>query len=196
MRRWDPVFGATWTEGQKADFLGRLKAGQTINNALDDLNLSKYSLDRERRDDPAFGERVRTARNYPLGVCNLTLFNRVLSDGVDAVQAAVAYIRIENARKYQSLSMKLKSKEFELKAAAFRHMQGESGQPGIDLMQLTLDEIKELEAINNVAGNGDEPTDKEKVRWFDLLRKASLQVDGQARKMLGNNDGVDGRGGP
>jgi hypothetical protein len=188
MGRWDPAFGATWTEDQKARFLDMLRAGSTINNALDDLKLSKFSLGRERRDDPAFDERVQAARNYPLGICNLALFNRVLRDGPDAVPAAVAYIRIENARKYQNLSMKLKSKEFELKAAAIRHLQGESGQPDFDLMRLKIDEIKELEAINNAARDGDELTSEQKVRWFDLLRKASLQVDGHTSKILEGDD--------
>jgi hypothetical protein len=31
-------------------------------------------------------------------------------------------------------------------------------------------------------------TAEQKVRWFDLLRKASLQVDGHARKLLEGDD--------
>ena len=196
MAKWDPVFGTQMTEQQKADFLDRLKSGQTIGNALVDMGVSRYTYRRLCEEDPAFRERVQLCHRYPEGVCDAMVFNRVLEGGFDMLPAAVAFSRMRGGRRYQNLMMKLKYKEFGLKAAALKYLEDSAKEPDFDLMRLTLDEIRELEAVNNAAMNGNELTNEQKVRWFDLLRKASLQVDGQARKMLGNNDGVDGRGGP
>jgi hypothetical protein len=108
--------------------------------------------------------------------------------------AAVAFSRMRGGRRYQNLMMKLKYKEFGLKAAALKYLEDSAKEPDFDLMRLTLDEIKELEAINNAARDGDELTSEQKIRWFDLLRKASLQIDEHASKMLGSSDNdVDGR---
>jgi hypothetical protein len=191
MAKWDPVFGTQMTEQQKADFLDRLKSGQTIGNALVDMGVSRYTYRRLCEEDPAFRERVQLCHRYPEGVCDAMVFNRVLEGGFDMLPAAVAFSRMRGGRRYQNLMMKLKYKEFGLKAAALKYLEDSAKEPDFDLMRLTLDEIKELEAINNAARDGDELTDKEKVRWFDLLRKASLQVEGQARKMLGDDDAVD-----
>jgi hypothetical protein len=155
MAKWDPVFGTQMTEQQKADFLDRLKSGQTIGNALVDMGVSRYTYRRLCEEDPAFRDQVQLCHRYPEGVCDAMVFNRVLEGGFDMLLAAVAFSRMRGGRRYQNLMMKLKYKEFGLKAAALKYHEDSAKEPDFDLMRLTLDEIKELEVINNAARDGE-----------------------------------------
>jgi hypothetical protein len=176
------------TGEQKQDLLDRLKGGQTIGNALVDMGVSRHSFCRECEDDPRFHEQVQLCHRYAEGVCDMVVYGRVLEGGPDMIPAAVAFSRMRGGRRYQNLMMKLKYKEFGLKAAALKYLEDSAKEPDFDLMRLTLDEIKEVEAINNAAQDGGELTDQQKIRWVDLLTKARPQLDGHASKMLEGND--------
>jgi hypothetical protein len=183
--RWHPKFGVGMTSTQKSNFLARLQVGSTIGNALVDLGVSRYSYLRERKDDPSFDEQVRLCSLYPEGVCDAMVFNRVLEGGPDMISAAVAFSRMRNGRRYQNQMMKLKYKEFGLKAAALKHLEDSVKPSSIDLERLTVDELKELDGINNAAKDGGALTADQKIRWFDLLQKASPVANSETTpKML------------
>jgi hypothetical protein len=187
MGRWDPIFGIRMTREQKNSFLERLRAGSTIGNSLVDLGIPRYTYRRELEEDPEFRDQVHLCHRYPEGVCDAMVFNRVLEGGFDMLPAAVALSRMRGGRRYQNLMMKLKYKEFGLEASALKYLKDSAKEPDFDLMRLTLDEIKELEAVNNAAMNGDELTAEQKIRWFDLVIKATPRLDGPAPKMPGGN---------
>jgi hypothetical protein len=185
MGRWDPIFGTRMTKEQKNNLLERLRAGSTIGNSLVDLGIPRYTYRRELEEDPEFRDQVHLCHRYPEGVCDTMVFNRVLEGGFDMLPAAVAFSRMRGGRRYQNLMMKLKYKEFGLKAAALKYLEDSAKEPDFDLMRLTLDEIKELEAINNAGKDGMALTDAQKIRWFDLIQKARPCVNGEATpKML------------
>src|SRR5262249_31168094 len=147
--------------------------------------VSRYSFLRERKDDPAFDEQVRLCSRYPEGVCDALIYARVLADGPDLIPAALALSRMRAGRRYQNAMIGLKRREVELRTAALRDLRDSTEQPDFDLMRLTLDEIKELEAINNAGKDGMALTDAQKIRWFDLIQKAGPRVNSEATpKML------------
>ena len=185
MGRWHADFGTRMTEQQRGDFLERLRSGQTIGNVLVDLKISRYTYRKECQENPEFFEQVQLCHRYPEGVCDAVVYGRVLEGGPDMISAAAAFSRMRNGRRYHNQMMKLKYKEFNLKAAALKHLEVSPEQPGIDLDQLTLDEINELEAINNAGKDGGALTADQKIRWFDLIQKARPVVNGETTpKML------------
>jgi hypothetical protein len=109
------------TGEQKDRLLSLLRSGVGVAWAVDRIGATGKAVRAERRHDPVFNARFRSAREISTDVCLLKLYEQVIGDRFDA-QAAVAFVRLREEIADRRLARKVRWVELRIRARVLAGM--------------------------------------------------------------------------